>query len=80
MPDGPDAITIKLVNRFDAIPAAEWDACAGIDAKGGGNPFLMHAFLAALEESGSAAADTGWAPHHLIASDATGRVIGAAPM
>lgn len=80
MPDGQDAITVKLVNRIDAIPAAEWDACAGIGADGAGNPFLMHAFLNALEESGSATAETGWAPHHLVATDATGRMIGAAPM
>ncbi len=29
------------------IPAEEWDGCAG-DA----NPFVSHAFLAALEDSG----------------------------
>lgn len=80
MPDGQDAITIKLVNSIGAIPAADWDACAGIGADGAGNPFVMHAFLAALEDSGSATAETGWAPHHLTAMDATGRMIGAAPM
>ena len=34
------------------VQASEWDACA----KGSGevNPFLLHAFLLALEESGSA--------------------------
>ena len=80
MPDGQDAITIKLVNRIGAISASDWDACAGIGANGAGNPFLMHAFLAALEESGSATAETGWAPHHLIATDGAGRMIGAAPM
>ncbi len=80
MPDGQDAITIKLVNRIDAINAADWDACAGIGADGAGNPFVMHAFLAAMEDSGSATAETGWAPHHLIATDAAGRMIGAAPM
>ena len=80
MPDGQDTITIKLVNRIGAVTAADWDACAGIGANGAGNPFLMHAFLAALEESGSATAETGWAPHHLIVTDAAGRMIGAAPM
>jgi len=80
MPDGQDAITIKLVNSIGAIPAADWDDCAGIGADGVGNPFLMHAFLAALEDSGSATAETGWAPHHLAATDAAGRMIGGAPM
>ncbi|MDP9416226.1 MAG: GNAT family N-acetyltransferase [Pseudomonadota bacterium] len=42
------------VASFDA---AEWDACAGAD-----NPFLTHAFLSALELSGSATARTGWQP------------------
>ena len=31
------------------------------------NPFVSHAFFAALEASGSACARTGWAPRHLIA-------------
>jgi uncharacterized protein len=42
------------VAEFDA---AQWDACAGTD-----DPFLSHAFLSALEESGSAVAETGWRP------------------
>jgi predicted N-acyltransferase len=31
------------------------------------NPFISHAFFAALEASGSACARTGWGPRHLIA-------------
>jgi predicted N-acyltransferase len=31
------------------------------------NPFVSHAFLSALEESGSACARTGWGPRHLVA-------------
>jgi predicted N-acyltransferase len=42
------------VAEFDA---AAWDACAGTD-----DPFLSHAFLSALEDSGSATAATGWRP------------------
>jgi predicted N-acyltransferase len=52
---------IPLVARIgggvSAFSPAEWDACAG-----NGNPFVGHAFLAALEESGSATARTGWQP------------------
>ena len=40
-----------------SFAAGDWDACAGAD-----NPFLSHAFLSALEESGSATARTGWQP------------------
>src|SRR4051794_13984072 len=31
------------------------------------NPFISHAFFAALETSGSACPRTGWGPRHLIA-------------
>lgn len=52
----------EIVARIGAggaagFDAADWDRCAGI-----GNPFTTHAFLAALEESGSATARTGWQP------------------
>jgi uncharacterized protein len=36
---------------------ADWDRCAGA-----ADPFLSHAFLSTLEESGSAIAETGWRP------------------
>ncbi|WP_448191228.1 GNAT family N-acetyltransferase [Azospirillum sp. sgz301742] len=74
MPDGSDAITVKVLNAIGEVAAAEWDACAT-----DGNPFVRHAFLAALEESGSATARTGWQPAHLVALDAQGRVQGAVP-
>jgi len=40
-----------------SFAAEDWDRLAGAE-----NPFLSHAFLAALEESGSAGAATGWQP------------------
>ena len=56
-------------NQFEgkvaAIPAADWDACAG-----GDNPFVSHAFLAALEDSGSAVPERGWLPQHAALRDA----------
>ncbi|HLN23488.1 MAG TPA: GNAT family N-acetyltransferase [Patescibacteria group bacterium] len=75
MPDGTKAITIRPVSGIDHVAAAEWDACAGPD-----NPFLSHAFLSALEQSGSAAAKSGWAPRHLLAEDADGHVMACAPL
>jgi uncharacterized protein len=74
MPDG-DAYTIRVIDRIAAIPASAWDACAGSD-----NPFLSHAFLDALEESGSATAETGWLPQHLALEDAGGQILGVAPL
>jgi len=71
--DDRGEVTIRVVESMAAIPAAEWDACAGTE-----NPFLSHAFLLALEESGSVCPDTGWLPQHLIA-ESGGRVLGAVP-
>jgi predicted N-acyltransferase len=76
MADGSGAVQqLRVLERIDEIPAAAWDRCAGAD-----NPFLSHAFLGALEASGSATARTGWLPQHLIAEDGEGRVLGAVPM
>lgn len=69
------AYAAKLIKSIGEISAADWDACAG-----GDNPFVSHAFLAALEESGTATAKTGWAPHHLVIEDGLGRVQGVAPL
>jgi predicted N-acyltransferase len=74
MPDGEKSVTAKIVQRISAISAAEWDACAGPD-----NPTVGHAFLNAMEESGSATEKTGWLPHHVAIEDADGRLIGCAP-
>ncbi len=43
------------------------------------NPFLSHAFLAALEATGCADAESGWLPRHLVLSDESGAVYGAVP-
>jgi predicted N-acyltransferase len=42
------------------------------------NPFVSHAFLSAVENSGSAIARTGWGPRHLIAR-LDGRIAGIVP-
>ena len=74
MPDGRDAITIKVVGHIAEIGADQWDACAGTV-----NPFVGHAFLAALEDSGSVGRAAGWLPRHLVIENEQGSVIGAAP-
>ena len=43
------------------LPAATWDALVP-----DGQPFLSHAFLSAMEDSGSVARATGWAAEHLV--------------
>ena len=75
MPDGREAITIAVVDDLAHLPAEAWDACAGT-----ANPFVRHAFLSALEESGAVSADTGWAPQHLIIDDGVGGISACAPL
>ena len=75
MPDGTDQPAITVHSSMAEIAAAEWDALAGT-----GNPFVRHAFLNALEQSGSAVAETGWHPRHLVARRADGTVVAAAPL
>jgi hypothetical protein len=43
------------------------------------NPFISHSFLSALELSQSVRARAGWQPMHLLAEDAAGTLLGAAP-
>ncbi len=75
MPDGREPTTIKVLSALSEVPAEEWNACAGED-----NPFVSHGFLSALEDSGSACAESGWMPQHLTALDENGHIIAAAPL
>jgi len=75
---------VRVVQRIAAVPASEWDACArGADSRGNAarpdNPFISHAFLHALEESGSATRATGWLPQHLVMEDGAGGISACMP-
>lgn len=58
------------------VPAAVWNACAN---PAGYNPFVSHEFFAALEQSGSAVAKTGWAGQHVICENDRGVIEGIVP-
>jgi uncharacterized protein len=73
-PAAAEAVRVKLVQGIGQIDARAWDACIGPE-----QPFLSHAFLSALEDSGSAGQRTGWLPLHLVA-ESGGELIGCAPM
>ena len=75
MPDDTGPVTARVIDHIADVPAAAWDACAG-----GVNPFVSHAFLHALEASGSVNAESGWLPHHLLLEDGDGRLLGAVPL
>jgi len=74
MPDGADALTVRTIDKIAAVDAAAWDRCAG-----GDNPFVSHAFLNLLEETGCAGGKSGWLPQHALLEDAAGRLLAAAP-
>ncbi|MFL6857606.1 MAG: GNAT family N-acetyltransferase [Allosphingosinicella sp.] len=67
-------IIARIGRGVGSFEAAEWDACAGT-----GNPFLTHAFLSALEESGSATARTGWQPAPIAIDGEDGQPAAIAP-
>jgi predicted N-acyltransferase len=69
-----NAVTARIADGIAAIPAAEWDACAG-----SANPFVGHAFLSILESSGSATARAGWQPIPIIVDGADGHPAAIAP-
>lgn len=66
-------ITVRSARAVADVAAADWDRCAG-----SANPFVSHAFLTALEDSGSVTPEQGWAPTPLVAEH-EGRVVGVAP-
>jgi uncharacterized protein len=69
-----DAVTVRVGEGVAAIDAAQWDALAGPD-----HPFLCHAFLSALENSGSAGPGSGWQPLPITIHSEDGTLIGALP-
>src|SRR5580692_9753457 len=66
---------MRVLSSIAQIDAAGWNALVA-----DGTPFLCHEFLLALEESGCAAARTGWTARHLVMDDAQGRPVGALPL
>ncbi len=77
--------SVKAVSSIAEIGQPAWDAVANPrvgspDGKSAYDPFLSYHFLNALEQSGSAVADTGWAPYHLALEDDAGLVKGVVPM
>jgi predicted N-acyltransferase len=68
-------LRVRTLDSLNKIDAAAWDKCAGAD-----NPFLLHGFLSAMENSGSAAARSGWQPCHLLVETSGGELLAAAPL
>ncbi|MCU1719664.1 GNAT family N-acetyltransferase [Pseudomonas sp. 5P_3.1_Bac2] len=62
------------LDSLNTLSAQEWD---GLCARP--QPFLRHAFLSALEDSGSVCAETGWQVAHALWQDDSGRTLAAMP-
>ena len=78
MTDPAPSLAIEVVQSIHAVPPAEWDALVPPD-----DPFCTHAFLSVLEDSGSAARETGWMPAHVlvrgVVAGTSGPLVAAAP-
>ncbi|UZK68355.1 GNAT family N-acetyltransferase [Sphingomonas sp. S1-29] len=72
MSDTP--ILARIAKGVSGLPADQWDACAG-----SGNPFVSHAFLSILEESGSVGGRSGWQAAPIVIDGPDGRIAGAVP-
>jgi uncharacterized protein len=68
-----NSLQLKIIENLADIPAADWDALAG------GDPFVSHAYLYALQESGCATAQFGWQAQFLTLWQ-DGRMVGAMPL
>lgn len=73
---GEGKMRYRLAHSIHDIAPAAWDRLAG-----SANPFLSHAFLAALEDGGTVGGDTGWQVLHLLAeAEDTGTLLAAMPL
>ena len=73
MADRETEVIAKLTSGVAGLNAAAWDRLAGND------PFVSHAFLTALERSGSVGKGTGWTPATILVEDGADRLVAAAP-
>ena len=62
MNEAAPRLDVAIVEGIDKIPRDAWDNLLAPDD----SPFVEWDWLRAMEHSGSASRDTGWAPYHLI--------------
>jgi len=73
MADRETEIIAKIASGVSGLNANAWGRLAG------GEPFLSHAFLSALEDSGSVGPGTGWTPAPILVEDDSNHLVAAAP-
>jgi predicted N-acyltransferase len=67
------ALELQVIDTIEAVAPEAWNACTG------GHPFVQHAFLKALEDSGALGPGRGVLPRHVLLMDATRRLVACAP-
>lgn len=73
MADQETEVLAKIASGVSGLNARAWDRLVA------GEPFLSHAFLSALEDSGSVGRGTGWTPAPILVEDQSSHLIAAAP-
>ena len=71
-----EAYQIRVLTSIEDVSREDWNSLLAGQPF---NPFTTHEFLAALERSGSAIAETGWLGQHLVLENDQGEVLGAMP-
>ncbi|MBA3696420.1 MAG: N-acetyltransferase [Methylotenera sp.] len=66
-------VSIEIQDSYSALDAGQWNAMVG------DMPLLSHAFLSALETSGSVGKGTGWQPYPMLVY-AGEQLVGAMPL
>ena len=74
MADRETQVLARIAPGVALLDSGQWDAVAGE-----GDPFLSHAFLSALEDSGSVGEGSGWTPAPIIVEGEHGAIAAAAP-
>jgi len=72
MADRESEVVAKIASGVSGLNAAAWDRLTT------GDPFLSHAFLSALEDSGSVGPGTGWTPSPILVEEED-KLVAAAP-
>ena len=73
MADRENEVLARIAPGISALDPGEWGRIAG------SHPVVSHAFLSALEESGSVGPGTGWTPAPIIIEGDGGSLVAAAP-
>jgi hypothetical protein len=73
MADRETEVIAKITSGISGLNARAWDRLAG------GDPFVSHAFLSALEDSVSVGPGTGWTPAPILIEDDASHLLAATP-